>query len=53
MHFHTHTHMHQVICTKVRDGDKRLVRVKEGDPAGRHIVIIDDLVQVRCCRFES
>ena len=35
----------QVICTKVRDGDKRIVRLKEGNAKGRHIVIMDDLVQ--------
>lgn len=35
----------QVICTKVRDGDKRIVRLKEGEPRGRHVVIVDDLVQ--------
>eukprot|EP00884_Botryococcus_braunii_P022639 jgi/Botrbrau1/9059/Bobra.0376s0033.1 len=35
----------EVICTKVRDGDKRIVRLKEGEPKGRHVVIIDDLVQ--------
>ncbi|GAX86147.1 hypothetical protein CEUSTIGMA_g13560.t1 [Chlamydomonas eustigma] len=35
----------EVICTKVRDGAKRIVRVKEGNPAGRHVVIVDDLVQ--------
>ena len=35
----------QVICTKVRDGDKRIVRLKEGSPRGRHVVIVDDLVQ--------
>ncbi|KAI8110552.1 hypothetical protein M9435_002226 [Picochlorum sp. BPE23] len=35
----------EVICTKVRDGDKRIVRLKEGDPKGRHVVIVDDLVQ--------
>lgn len=35
----------QVICTKVRDGDKRIVRLKEGQPRGRHVVIVDDLVQ--------
>ena len=37
--------MWQVICTKVRDGDKRIVRLKEGEPRGRHVVIVDDLVQ--------
>lgn len=34
-----------VICTKVREEDKRIVRIKEGSPAGRHVVIVDDLVQ--------
>jgi len=29
----------------VRDGDKRIVRLKEGEPRGRHVVIVDDLVQ--------
>lgn len=35
----------QVICTKVREGDKRFVRIKEGNPSGCHVVIVDDLVQ--------
>eukprot|EP00252_Welwitschia_mirabilis_P010517 TRINITY_DN2382_c0_g1_i4.p1 TRINITY_DN2382_c0_g1~~TRINITY_DN2382_c0_g1_i4.p1 ORF type:complete len:264 (+),score=44.46 TRINITY_DN2382_c0_g1_i4:264-1055(+) len=34
-----------VVCTKVREGAKRIVRLKEGEPAGRHVVIVDDLVQ--------
>ncbi|XP_031394906.1 ribose-phosphate pyrophosphokinase 4 [Punica granatum] len=34
-----------VICTKVREGDKRIVRLKEGNPSGCHVVIVDDLVQ--------
>ncbi|KAH9320813.1 hypothetical protein KI387_015452, partial [Taxus chinensis] len=38
-------HFPTVICTKVREGDQRFVRLKEGDPAGRHVVIVDDLVQ--------
>nr|DAD37619.1 TPA_asm: hypothetical protein HUJ06_008260 [Nelumbo nucifera] len=29
----------------VREGDKRIVRLKEGNPEGRHVVIVDDLVQ--------
>ena len=29
----------------MRDGDKRIVRLKEGNAKGRHIVIMDDLVQ--------
>lgn len=35
----------QIICNKVREGDQRFVRIKEGDPRGRHVVIVDDLVQ--------
>lgn len=35
----------QIICAKVREGDQRIVRIKEGDPSGRHVVIVDDLVQ--------
>ncbi|XP_054807440.1 ribose-phosphate pyrophosphokinase 4 isoform X2 [Prosopis cineraria] len=34
-----------LVCTKVREGDKRIVRLKEGNPIGRHVVIVDDLVQ--------
>ena len=29
----------------MRDGDKRIVQIKEGKPEGRHVVIVDDLVQ--------
>jgi len=35
----------QIVCAKVREGDQRIVRIKEGDPRDRHIVIVDDLVQ--------
>ncbi|ELR20702.1 Ribosephosphate pyrophosphokinase 3, mitochondrial, putative [Acanthamoeba castellanii str. Neff] len=35
-----------ILCSKVRgEGNKRIVTVKEGDAAGRHVFIIDDLVQ--------
>jgi ribose-phosphate pyrophosphokinase len=43
-----------VVCHKVRDGERREVQIKEGDPRGRHTVIIDDLVMtggtLRECR---
>ena len=29
----------------MRDGDKRVVTVKEGSAAGKHVLIVDDLVQ--------
>jgi len=35
----------ELVCTKVRDGSKRNVRLKEGVAKGRHVVIVDDLVQ--------
>jgi len=34
-----------IVCGKVRDGDKRIVSIQDGDPAGLDIIIIDDLVQ--------
>eukprot|EP01097_Dermamoeba_algensis_P006008 TRINITY_DN3785_c0_g1_i1.p1 TRINITY_DN3785_c0_g1~~TRINITY_DN3785_c0_g1_i1.p1 ORF type:complete len:360 (+),score=53.77 TRINITY_DN3785_c0_g1_i1:163-1080(+) len=34
-----------ILCSKVRDGDKRVVKIAEGDVKDRHIVIVDDLVQ--------
>lgn len=38
-------HFPMVVCNKVREGEQRIVRIKEGDPRGRHVVIVDDLVQ--------
>lgn len=34
-----------ILCSKVRDGDKRKVVVKEGDAKGRHVFVVDDLVK--------
>ena len=34
-----------IVCSKRREGDKRKVVVSDGDPTGRHCVIVDDLVQ--------
>ena len=34
-----------IICMKVRKGDKRIVSIMEGEPLGKHVIIIDDLVQ--------
>lgn len=34
----------QIICLKARHGDRRGVAIKEGDPHGRHVVIVDDLI---------
>jgi len=35
----------QIICTKVREGNDRIITIKEGDPTGKHVIIVDDLVQ--------
>lgn len=34
-----------VTCGKHRIGDQRVVRIMDGDPAGKNVLIIDDLVQ--------
>jgi len=41
-----------VICGKVRDGDKRIVSIQDGDPKGMHIIIVDDLVQTGGTLYE-
>jgi ribose-phosphate pyrophosphokinase len=46
----------EVVCTKVREGDKRIVTLKEGNPMNKHVVIVDDLVQsggtlIECMRL--
>ena len=33
-----------IICRKVREGDRRVVTVSEGEVAGRDVVIVDDLI---------
>jgi len=35
---------HTILCRKIRQGDIRGVTIQEGDPSGRHVVIVDDLV---------
>ncbi|MBX9809965.1 ribose-phosphate diphosphokinase [Candidatus Gracilibacteria bacterium] len=35
----------RIICGKTRDGDKRIVTIKEGNPIGKRVIIIDDLIQ--------
>jgi len=34
----------QIVCNKRRDGAKRVVTIKDGNPRGRHAVIVDDLI---------
>jgi len=32
-----------LFCSKVREGDKRVVRIAEGEARGHHVIIVDDL----------
>jgi ribose-phosphate pyrophosphokinase len=32
-----------LFCSKVREGEKRVVRIAEGDATDRHVIIVDDL----------
>ncbi len=34
----------QIVCLKARQGDRRGVLIKEGDPRDRHVLIVDDLI---------
>lgn len=34
---------------QVRDGDTRRITIQDGDPKGKKIIIVDDLVQVGTC----
>jgi phosphoribosylpyrophosphate synthetase len=38
------SHMPQIRCEKDRSGGKRAIRIVQGDPRARHVVIVDDLV---------
>eukprot|EP00607_Mallomonas_marina_P007918 CAMPEP_0182424404 /NCGR_PEP_ID=MMETSP1167-20130531/10626_1 /TAXON_ID=2988 /ORGANISM="Mallomonas Sp, Strain CCMP3275" /LENGTH=331 /DNA_ID=CAMNT_0024604211 /DNA_START=82 /DNA_END=1074 /DNA_ORIENTATION=- len=41
-----------VTCGKTRDGDKRVVNIQDGNAEGKHVVIVDDLVQTGGTLFE-
>lgn len=41
-----------IVCGKVRDGDKRIVKVQDGEPRGKNVIIVDDLVQTGGTLFE-
>lgn len=41
-----------IIAHKVRERDKRRVIIKEGNPAGKHVVIVDDLVMTGGTLFQ-
>lgn len=35
----------RIICQKIRRGDERIIIIIEGDPAGKRILLIDDLIR--------
>ncbi len=41
-----------IVCGKVRDGDRRIVKINEGDPSNRDIIVVDDLVQTGGTLYE-
>ena len=41
-----------VTCGKTRDGDKRKVIIQDGNPSGKHVIIVDDLVQTGGTLYE-
>jgi phosphoribosylpyrophosphate synthetase len=34
-----------IVCGKERNGEERIVRINEGDPTGKHCIVVDDLIQ--------
>eukprot|EP00386_Alphamonas_edax_P007918 GDKI01026178.1.p1 GENE.GDKI01026178.1~~GDKI01026178.1.p1 ORF type:complete len:363 (-),score=116.91 GDKI01026178.1:232-1320(-) len=34
-----------IVCSKVRDGDKRVIKITEGNPVDKHVYIVDDLIK--------
>lgn len=34
-----------IVCSKVREWEKRVITIKEWDPRGKDVIIIDDLIQ--------
>lgn len=41
-----------VTCGKTRDGEKRVVIIQDGNPEGKNVVIVDDLVQTGGTLYE-
>lgn len=41
-----------VTCGKIRDGEKRIVHIEDGDAARKRVIIVDDLVQTGGTLYE-
>jgi ribose-phosphate pyrophosphokinase len=35
----------QIVCEKIRNGNERVVTIAEGEPRGKHCVIVDDIIK--------
>eukprot|EP00624_Nannochloropsis_granulata_P002807 evm.model.NODE_24274_length_29257_cov_20.527943.5 len=44
--------LEMVTCGKTRDGDKRVITVQDGNPDGKKVLIVDDLVQTGGTLYE-
>ena len=44
-HFFTSHGYETITCGKYRDGHKRCVTIQDGDPMGKNVLLIDDLIQ--------
>lgn len=44
--------LEKIVCGKIRDGNKRIVQIQDGDPNGKSVVIVDDLVQTGGTLYE-
>ena len=41
-----------VTCGKIRNGDERNIVIQEGNPEGKHVLVVDDLVQTGGTLYE-
>eukprot|EP01138_Halocafeteria_seosinensis_P002980 gb/GECG01003044.1/.p1 GENE.gb/GECG01003044.1/~~gb/GECG01003044.1/.p1 ORF type:complete len:718 (+),score=59.89 gb/GECG01003044.1/:1-2154(+) len=44
-HAHFDAAFPTIVCAKRRENDSRHIVINEGDPKGKHVVIVDDLIQ--------
>lgn len=42
-----------IVCGKVRHGNERTVRIQEGEPKDKHVILVDDLIQTGGTLYEA